>query len=162
MHAHHLCKNGTNQGQKDNNLKMVEDIDFGSIPHGKETPIRVHHHSYDPRPCEMQKTAKNERKEFTGQLKALQVPCGFLHLLTNPNEETPKVHSLPLTPCSIQAKMRHKMYQGELPPLWKLIEDYDSEFIAGITDQEKVIVEKSTRLQNAAMRWHEERFNRLT
>ena len=83
--------------------KKVEDIDFSSIPHGKEAPIRVHHHSYDPSPCEMQKTTKNELEEFTEQLKkALQVPCGFLHFLTNPSEETPKVHSLPLTPRSIQ------------------------------------------------------------
>ena len=57
--------------------KKVEDIDFSFIPHGKETPIRVHHHSYDPRPCEMQKTTKNKLEEFTEQLKALQVPCGF-------------------------------------------------------------------------------------
>ena len=110
----------------------------------------------------MQKTTKNE---FTEQLKkALQVPCGFLHLLTNPSEETPKVHSLPLTPCSIQTRIHHKIFQSELPPTWKLIQDYGNKFIAGITltDQEKVIIEKNTRLQNAAMRWHEERFNRLT
>ena len=44
------------------------------------------------------------------------------------------------------------------------MEDYGNEFIAGITltDQEKFVAEKSTRLQSAAMRWHEEQFNRLT
>ena len=36
--------------------KKVEDIDFSSLPHGKDAPTKIHRKSYDPRLLTMQKT----------------------------------------------------------------------------------------------------------
>ena len=146
--------------------KKVEDIDFSSLPHGKDAPTRIHYKSYDPRPPSMRKTTKTELEELTQQLSTLTMSCGFLHLLSQPSEaESAKgIYSLPLTPRSIQARVRHKLFQGVLPPTWQIIQECGKEFTAGITpsDAEKAAIEEKTRLQSRSVRWHEERLNRLT
>ena len=62
--------------------KKVEDIDFSSLPHGKDALTRIHYIFYDPRPLKLQKTTKTELEEFVQQLNTLKMPCGFLHLLS--------------------------------------------------------------------------------
>ena len=146
--------------------KKVQDIDFSSLPHGKDAPTRIHYKSYDPRPPSMQKTTKTELEELTEQLNTLATSCGFLHLLSRPSEaeSVKSAHSLPLTPRSIQARARHKLFQGVLPPTWEFIQECGKDFIMGITpsDAEKSAIEGKTRLQSLSVRWHEERLNRLT
>jgi len=114
----------------------------------------------------MQKTTKTELEEFTQQLNTLPTSCRFLHLLSQPSEAEPATHAhlLPLTPRSIQARVRHKLSQVVLPPTWEVIQEYGKEFIRSITpsDEEKVAIEEKTRLQSYSVRWHEERLNRLT
>ena len=92
--------------------KKVQNTDFSSLPNGKDAPTRIHYKSYDPRPPSMQKTTKTELEELTEQLNTLATSCGFLHLLSRPSEaeSVKSAHSLPLTPRSIQARARHKVY----------------------------------------------------
>ena len=114
----------------------------------------------------MQKTTKTELEELTQELSTLKMSCGFLHLLSQPSEaESAKgIYSLPLTPRSIQARVRHKLLQGVRLPTWQTIQECGKELIAGITpsDAEKAAIEEKTRLQSRSVRWHEERLNRLT
>ena len=58
----------------------------------------------------MQKTSKSELEEFTLHLQSLQSPCGFLHLLSQSTEDMTTAHSLPLTPRSVQARIRNKIF----------------------------------------------------
>jgi len=106
--------------------KKVEGIDFCSLPYGKNTITRTHYEPYDPRPPSMQKTTKTELEEFTQQLNTLPTSCGFLHFLSQPSEAEPATHAhlLPLTPRSIQARVRHKLSQVVLPPTWEVIQEY--------------------------------------
>ena len=59
-------------------------------------------------------------------------------------------HSLPLTPRSVQARIRNKIFQSTLPPTWDVIQNYGRKFIEGITPSaaEKVAIENKTRLQS--------------
>ena len=108
----------------------------------------------------MEKTTKTELEELTAQLNTLATSCGFLHLLSRPSEaeSVKSAHSLPLTPRSIQARARHKLFQGVLPPTWEFIQECGKYFIMGITpsDAEKSAIEGKTRLQSLSVRWHEE------
>ena len=114
----------------------------------------------------MQKTTKTELEELTEQLNTLITSCGFLHLLSQPHEAglAKGAHSLPLTPRSIQARVRHRLFQGILPQTWEFIQECGKEFIMGITpsDAEKSSIEEKTHLQSCSVRWHEEQLNRLT
>lgn len=144
--------------------KKVEDIEFSSSCYGKTKSKRTFYKACDPRPVNMQKTSKSELEEFTLQLETLQPPCGFLHLLSQPSKDITTTHLLPLTPRSVQARVRAMLFQSTLPPTWEVIQNYGKEFITGITPsaEEKAVVENKTRLQASALRWHEERFSRLT
>ena len=145
--------------------KIVEDITFSSLLYGKTANSRFHYKSYDPRPPKMRKTAKTDLEEFTQQLKDLSTSCGFLHLLSQPASQVDKPkHLLPLTPISIQARVHHKVFQGSLPPTLETIQKLGEEFVAALkpTVEEKTTIEEKTRLQANAVRWHEERFCRLT
>ena len=78
------------------------------------------------------------------------MPCGFLHLLSQPSkvELAESTHSLPLTPRSIQERMSHKLFRGVLPPTWDVIQEHGQDFIAGIppSNAEKAVIEEKTRL----------------
>ena len=144
--------------------KKIEDIDFSSSCYGKSSCSRTYYKACDPRPVSMQKISKNELEEFTLKLQSLQSPCGFLHLLSQPTEGMTTADFLPLTPRSVQARIHNKIFQSILPPTWEVIQNYGREFIEGITSSaaEKVAIENKTLLQASAVRWHEERLNRLT
>ena len=144
--------------------KKIEDIDFSSSCYGKSSSSRTYYEASDPRPVNMQKTSKSELEEFTLHLQSLQSPCGFLHLLSQSTEDMTPAHLLPLTPCSVQARIRNKIFQSTLPPTWEVIQNYGREFIEGIMPSaaEKVAIENKTRLQASAVRWHEEWLNTLT
>ena len=76
--ALHYFKSGTSLERDDYiDSKIVEDIDFSSLPHGKDAPTRIHYKSYDLRPSSMQKTTKTELEELTEQLNTLTTSCGF-------------------------------------------------------------------------------------
>ena len=145
-------------------IQKIEDIDFSSSSYGKSSSSRAYYKACDPRPVNMQKTNKGKLEEFTLQLQNLQSPCGFLHLLSQPTEDMTTAHLLPLTPHSVQARIRNKIFQSTLPPTWEVIQNYGREFTEGITISaaEKVAIENKTRLQASAVRWHEEWLNRLT
>ena len=87
-----------------------------------------------------------------------------MHLLSQPSKDISTARLLPLTPRSVQARICAKLFQGTLPPTWEIIQNYGKEFITGITPsaEGKAAVENKTRLQASAVRWHEERFSRLT
>ena len=90
--------------------KKIEDIDFSSSCYGKSSCSGTYYKACDPRPVSMQKTSKNELEEFTLQLQSSQSPCGFLHLLSQPTEGMTTAHFLPLTPRSVQARIRNKIF----------------------------------------------------
>ena len=112
----------------------------------------------------MRKTSKTDLEEFVQQLENLPT-SGFLHLFSQSvlRVDKPK-HLLPLTPRSIQARVCHKVFQSPLPPTLETIQKLGEEFVAAIkpTAEEKTAIEEKTRLQANAVRWHEERFCRLT
>ena len=89
------------------------------------------------------------------QLKDLLTSCGFLHLLSQPASLNSKKYP---GPCY------HKVFQGSLPPTLETIQKLGEEFVAALNPMadKKTTTEENTRLQANAVRWHEERFCRLT
>ena len=113
----------------------------------------------------MRKTSKIDLEVFTQQLKDLPTSCGFLHLLSQPASQVDKPkYLLPLTPRSIQARVHHEDFQGSHPPTLETIQKLGEEFVTALkrTADEKTAIEEKTPLQGNAVRWHEERFCRLT
>ena len=51
-----------------------------------------------------------------------------------------------------------------MPPSLECLQEFGKSFISGITltDMQREMIEKKTRLQSNCVRWHEERFCRLT
>lgn len=154
-----------NQPQKRRlDSKTVEDISFTTMQYDKQSNTRVHHKSYDPRPPSLRRTTQLDLDEFLEQLESLQVASGFVHLLKQPSSSDAPNAVLPLLPRSVQTRIQHKVMQNPLPPTLEIIKDHGMEFIEGITPtaDEKKAIEEKTRLQSSAVRWHEERYCRLT
>ena len=145
--------------------RRLEHITLSSLPYGKTANSRFHYKSYIPRPLKMRKTSKIDLEVFSQQLKDLPTSCGFLHLLSQPASQVDKPkYLLPLTPRSIQARVHHEDFQGSLPPTLETIQKLGEEFVTALkrTADEKTAIEEKTPLQGNAVRWHEERFCRLT
>ena len=144
--------------------KKVEDITFSSLPYEKTANFRFHYKSYDPRPPKMRKTSKTDLEEFAQQLEDLPTSCGFLQLLSRAVSQVDKTNALPLTPRSMQARVHHKIYQSPLPHTLQTIQKLGEEFVAALkpTADEMTAIEEKTRLQANAVRWHEEKYCRLT
>ena len=89
--------------------KMVEDISFQNERYGSEpkrSPVDV----FDPRPSTLQRTTKADIHEFTDSLDSLEVPCGFIHLLSKPTDILHNSEDmLPLIPRSVKAKICSQM-----------------------------------------------------
>ena len=145
--------------------RKVEDITFSSLPYEKTANSRFHYKSYDPRPPKMRKTSKTDLEEFAQQLEDLPTSCGFLQLLSRAVSQVDKTNrALPLTPRSMQVHVHHKIYQSPLPPTLQTIQKLGEEFVAALkpTADEMTAIEEKTRLQANAVRWHEEKYCRLT
>ena len=71
---------------------------------------------------------------------------------------------LPLIPRSVKTKLCSQMMQLPLPPSLECIQEFGQRFISGITlsNSQKQLIEKKTHLQAECVRWHEERYCRLT
>ena len=145
--------------------KKVEDITFSSLPYEKTANSRFHYKSYDPRPPKMRKTSKTDLEEFAQQLEYLPTSCGFLQYLSRAVSQVDKTnHVLPLTARSMQARVHYKIYQSPLPPTSQTIQKLGEEFVAALkpTTDEMTAIEEKTRLQANAVKWHEEKYCRLT
>ena len=64
----------------------------------------------------------------------------------------------------MQACVHHKIYLSPLPPTVQTIQKLGEEFVAALkpTTDEMTAIEEKTRLQANAVRWHEEKYCRLT
>lgn len=143
--------------------KMVEDISFRNEKYACE-PKRSPAEVFDPRPSTLQRTTKADIQEFTDSINSLTVPCVFIHLLSKPTESDNSKDMLPLIPRSVKAKICSQMMQLPLPPSFECVQQLGQQFISGITpsDSQRQLIEKKTRLQSECVRWHEERYCRLT
>ena len=144
--------------------KPVEEISFHCpVFGGKRKKIAVE--NFDPRPLHLRKTTTTDLLEFKDSLALLPKSSGFLHLLTQaPSLPVMGDHRLPLIPRSVQARIRHEVLKTDLPPTCECIQSYGQQFIDGITptEDQKENIEEKTRLQGACVRWHQERYCRLT
>ena len=72
--------------------------------------------------------------------------------------------ALPLLPPSVKARVTSTLLKSSLPPSWQFLQEVGDNFIAGITPtkEQQDLIEIKTRLQSKCIRWHEERFCRLT
>ena len=115
--------------------------------------------AYDPRPLTIRNTSQAELDEFRDELKQLPNGTGFTHLLHKPYNTSPSetTSPLPLIPRSVQCRMKAKLSSMPLPPSLHALQD-------GITpnDQQRSDIEKATRMQANCVRWHEERYCKLT
>ena len=103
-------------------------------------------------------------QEFTDSLNSLEVPCGFIHLLSRPTEALHNSEGmLLLIPRNVKAKIRSQIMQLPLPPSLECIQELGQSFISGIApnDLQRQLIEK-THLQSECVRWHEECYFRLT
>ena len=148
--------------------KKADDISFKTpIPSYAESESkRSERKAYDPRPLTMQNTSQAELDEFRDELKELPNGTGFLHLLYKPCNTSPSVTTspLPLIPRSVQCRMKAKLLSMPLPPSLHVLQELGEEFIDGITpnSQQRSDIEKATHMQANCVRWHEERYCRLT
>lgn len=143
--------------------KMVSDINFRTEK--REYDYKRHPADIvDPRPAPLQRTTKADLEEFADSLQSLPL-CGFTHLLSKEEEaNTSDSDALPLLPRSIQFRIRQEILELPLPPSLECIDEFGRKFVSGISlsDVQRRLIEKKTRLQANCVRWHEERYCRLT
>ena len=145
--------------------KMVEDISFRNEKfnvESKRNPTEL----YDPRPAELRKTTEVDIQELKDSLQCLSMTSGFVHLLSKPSEASNNEQdtTLPLIPRSVKAKIKYQILKVPLPPSFECLQEFGKLFISEITptDLQREIIEKKTKLQSDCVRWHEERYCRLT
>lgn len=145
--------------------KMVEDISFRNEKfnvESKRNPTEL----FDPRPSELRKTTEADIEELKDSLQCLSMTSGFVHLLSKPSEVSNNEQdtTLPLIPRSVKAKIKYQILKVPLPPSFECLQEFGKSFISEITptDLQREIIEKKTRLQSNCVRWHEERYCRLT
>jgi len=95
---------------------------------------------YDPRPLAIRKTTNDDLDEFRIGVQELPAACGFLHILCGPTDETLPVHpdiSLPLTPRSVQCRIKNELFKMPLPPSFEVLEELGRQFIKGITPEDE-------------------------
>ena len=148
--------------------KKADEISF-RIPvpsYAEKEKKRSERKAYDPRPLTMRNTMQAELEEFRDELKELPNGTGFSQLLHMPCDTSPTeiTSQLPLIPRSVQCRMKAKLSSTPLPPSFHVLQELGQEFIDGITpnSQQKSEIEKATRMQANCVRWHEERYCRLT
>ena len=144
--------------------KMVENISFRNEKFNAE-PKRNVGEIFDPRPSALRRTTTAEIEELNDSLQCLSTTCGFVHLLSKPSEvPNSEQDTLPLIPRSVKAKINHQILKVALPPSFECLQEFGICFIAEITptDLQRELIERKTRLQANCVRWHEERFCRLT
>ena len=143
--------------------KMVEDISFRNEKfnvESKRNPTDL----FDPRPSALKKTTEADIEELKDSLQCLPGTCGFIHLLSKPEVTNNEQDILPPIPRNVKARINHQILQGSMPPSLECLQEFGKSFISGITltDMQREMIEKKTRLQSNCVRWHEERFCRLT
>ena len=151
--------------------KKAEDISFNCpVPsHLEKAKKRREKKGYDPRPLTIQKTTAGDLEELRVNLEQMPTVSCFLHLLREPtlvrDDSSDDAHSsLPFIPKSVQCRIKGKVSKMPLPPVLSTLEDLGEEFIELLTptEEQRVEVEKKTRLQAECQRWHEECYCRLT
>ena len=149
------------------NPMKAEEISFRTpIPSYAEGDKRSERKAYDPRPLTMQSTSQAQLDEFRDELEELPNGTGFSNLLYKPCDANPNesISPLPLIPRSVQCRVKAKLLSMPLPPSLRYLQELGEEFVEGITpsNQQKLDIEKATRMQANCLRWHEERYCRLT
>ena len=148
--------------------KKADEISF-KVPvpsYAENEKKRSERKAYDPRPLTLRNTSQAELEEFRSDLKELPNGTGFCHLLYKLSDTTPTetTSALPLIPRSVQCRVKVKLFSMPLPPTLQVLQDLGQEFIDTITpnSHQRFEIEKATRMQANCMRWHEERYCRLT
>ena len=152
-----------NKPRKQRLDSKMEDISFRNEKfnvQSKRNPMDM----LDPRPSALKKTTEADIEELKDSLQCLPGTCGFIHLLSKPEVTNNEQDILPPIPRSVKARNNYQILQVALPPSLECLEEFGKSFISGITptDMQREMIEKKTRLQSNCVRWHEERFCRLT
>ena len=72
--------------------------------------------------------------------KNYQQPVDFFTYCVGPTDETVPVHpdiSLPLTPRSVQCRIKNELFKMPLPPSFEVLEELGRQFIKGITPEDE-------------------------
>jgi len=148
--------------------KKADEISFRTpVPsYAEKENKKSERKAYDPRPLTMRNTSQAELEEFRNRLKELPNKTGFSHLLYKPcvTNPTETISPLPLIPRSVQCRVKVKLHSMPLPPSLQVLQELGQEFIDAITPDslQRSEIEKATRMQANCVRWHEERYCRLT